>query len=283
MQPGIPPGVDTGAVEALIGLALTEDLGQGGDITSNSTIPEDSQFSADLVARHPMVVAGLGLAGLVFKTVDPAITWTGHAEDGAHVDAGAVLAHIQGPARALLTAERTALNFLQHLSGVATLARQYVDAVEGTGAQILDTRKTLPGYRDLEKYASRMGGVHNHRMRLDDMVLIKDNHIAAAGSLAQAVRGAKAAGHAPVEVECDTLEQVQEALDVGVDAILLDNMTLDQLRKAVGLIGDQARSEASGGVTLETIRAIAETGVQSISVGRITQSAPAVDIGLDWS
>lgn len=283
MRPSIPPGVDKTAVEALIGLALAEDLGAGGDITSNSTIPEDVHFSAELVARHAMVVAGLGLAGLVFETVDPTITWTGQAMDGDLVQTGSVLARVEGPARALLTAERTALNLLQHLSGIATLTHQYVDAIEGTGAAILDTRKTIPGYRDLAKYAARMGGAQNHRMRLDDMVLIKDNHIAVAGSLTEAVNGAKAAGHSPIEVECDTLPQVREALAVGVDAILLDNMTLDQLREAVDLIGDEARTEASGGVTLETVHAIAETGVQTISVGRITQSAPAVDIGLDWN
>lgn len=283
MQPDIPAGVSAAPVEQLIRMALAEDLGEGGDITSAATIPAGTRFSAVMTARHPMSVAGLGLAGLVFKTVDPAIDWRSDVEDGARVEKGHVLAHIEGPARALLTAERTALNLLQHLSGIATLTRQYVDAVAGTGATILDTRKTLPGYRELAKYAAKMGGATNHRMRLDDAVLIKDNHIAVAGGVGVAIQRAKDAGYSPVEVECDTLEQVGEALGVGVDAILLDNMTLAQLREAVVLIGDQALTEASGGVTLETVRAIAETGVKTISIGRITQSAPAVDIGLDWN
>ena len=291
MQPkspvGIPEGVSRDATLRLIDMALAEDLGTGGDITSAATIPEDVHFTANLTARHDMVVAGLGLAGLVFKTVDAAIHWRADIEDGQRVDAGTVLAIVSGPARALLTAERTALNLLQHLSGIATLTRCYVDAVQGTGATILDTRKTLPAYRELAKYATRMGGATNHRMRLDDAVLIKDNHIAVAGSVTNAIQGAKDAGHRPIEVECDTLNQVREALAAnggeGVDAILLDNMNTDQLREAVALIGDQARTEASGGVTLDTVRAIAETGVKTISIGRITQSAPAVDIGLDWN
>ncbi|MCK5576033.1 MAG: carboxylating nicotinate-nucleotide diphosphorylase, partial [Sphingomonadales bacterium] len=198
-------------------------------------------------------------------------------------DTGTILATVSGPARSLLTAERTALNLLQHLSGIATLSRQYVDAVAGTGATILDTRKTFPAYRELAKYAARMGGVTNHRMRLDDAVLIKDNHIAVAGSITAAVQGAKDAGHSPIEVECDTLDQVTETLAIGVDAILLDNMTNEQLRQAVAMIGDQARTEASGGVRLDTVAEIAATGVKTISIGRITQSAPAVDIGLDWN
>lgn len=283
MRPDIPHGVDRAATLTLIQMALAEDLGLGGDITSASTIPEGVQFTANLVARHDMVVAGLGLAGLVFKTVDETTDWQSTVEDGASVKTGTILATVSGPARTLLTAERTALNLLQHLSGIATLTRQYVDAVAGTGATILDTRKTLPAYRELAKYAARMGGATNHRMRLDDMVLIKDNHIAVAGGMAQAIQGAKNAGHRPIEVECDTLAQVREALAEGVDAILLDNMNLDQLHEAVALIGDQARTEASGGVTLKTVRAIASTGVKTISVGRITQSAPAVDIGLDWN
>jgi len=283
MTPGIPEGVNAAVVERLIHDALAEDLGQGGDITSAATIPADMHFQGVMAARHDMVIAGLGLAGLVFKTVDPAIQWQSGVKDGDSVKAGDVLARVSGPGRALLTAERTALNLLQHLSGIATLAKTYVDAVEGTGATILDTRKTLPGYRELAKYAARMGGATNHRMRLDDAVLIKDNHIAVAGSITAAIQGAKDAGLSPIEVECDTLDQVREALAIGVDAILLDNMSNEQLRECVALIGDQARTEASGGVTLQTVRAIAETGVDSISIGRITQSAPAVDIGLDWA
>jgi len=283
MLPNIPDGVNVDATLRLIDMALAEDLGTDGDITSAATIPEDTQFTANLVARHPMVVAGLGLAGKVFHIVDASIEWKSDVEDATLVDTGTVLATVSGPARSLLTAERTALNLLQHLSGIATLSRQYVDAVAGTGATILDTRKTLPAYRELAKYAARMGGVTNHRMRLDDAVLIKDNHIAVAGSITAAIQGAKDAGHSPIEVECDTLDQVTEALAIGVDAILLDNMTNDQLREAVAMIGDQARTEASGGVTLETVAAIAATGVKTISIGRITQSAPAVDIGLDWN
>lgn len=282
-SPYIPEGVDADTTLKLIAAALAEDFGSGGDITSAATIPAHVCFTANLVARHPMTVAGLGLAGLTFKAVNPNVDWLSEVEDGAQVEAGTVLATVSGPARDLLGAERTALNMLQHLSGIATLARRYVDAIAGTGATILDTRKTLPGYRELAKYAARMGGATNHRMRLDDLVLIKDNHIAAAGSLKQAVQGAKDAGHAIIEVECDTLDQVREALGFEVDAILLDNMDLQQLREAVALIGDQARTEASGGVTLDTVRAIAETGVKTISVGRITQSAPAADIGLDWN
>ena len=283
MTPNVPKGVNAAVVERLIRDALAEDLGAGGDITSNATIPAEMHFQGVMAARHDMVVAGLGLAGLVFQTVDPAIQWQSDVQDGDSVKAGDVLARVSGPGRALLTAERTALNLLQNLSGIATLAKTYVDAVSGTNATILDTRKTLPGYRELAKYAARMGGVSNHRMRLDDAVLIKDNHIAVAGSITAAINGAKNAGLSPIEVECDTLDQVREALTIGVDAILLDNMSTEQLVEAVAIINGQARSEASGGVTLETVRAIAETGVDSISVGSITQSAPAVDIGLDWA
>lgn len=279
---GYPEGVGADAVERLIQAALSEDLGAGGDITSTSTIPEDLIFSGVMAARHEMVIAGLWLAERVFHAVDPAIDWQPEAADGQRVRAGRTLGRVRGPARALLTAERTALNFVQHLSGIATLARAYVDAVDGTKAQILDTRKTLPGYRELAKYAARMGGAANHRMRLNDLVLIKDNHVAVAGSITAAVNGAKAAGHAKIEVECDTLDQVREAVELGVDAILLDNMGLRELREAVAIIDGRARSEASGGVTLDTVRAISETGVDSISIGRITQSAPATDIGLDW-
>lgn len=283
MRPEVPLGMDADHVRRLIGMALAEDLGTGGDITSASTIPENVRFSGRLAARQPMVVAGLGLAGLVFKTVSPEILWSGEIEDGTRIEAERTLATVEGPARALLTAERTALNLLQHLSGIATLTRVYVDAVAGTGVKILDTRKTLPAYRELAKYAARMGGATNHRMRLDDAILIKDNHIAVAGGVETAILRARQAGHSPIEVECDTLEQVQEALVTGVDAILLDNMSTAQLREAVALVQGRARTEASGGVTLETVRAIAETGVDTISIGRITQSAPAVDIGLDWN
>ncbi len=283
MAQDLPQGVNADATHRLIEMALAEDLGQGGDITSASTIPADLHFSGAMAARHDMVVAGIWLAERVFNAVNSSIEWKAEVEDGASVKAGTVLGVVKGPARALLTAERTALNFLQHLSGIATLAKTYVDAVEGTGTTILDTRKTLPGYRDLAKYAARMGGATNHRMRLDDLVLIKDNHVAVAGSITAAINGAKEAGHTKIEVECDTLDQVCEAVALDVDAILLDNMGLRELREAVTIIAGRARSEASGGVTLDTVRAIAETGVDSISIGRITQSAPATDIGLDWN
>jgi len=283
MQPKIPDGLDAETLIRQIAAALAEDLGLGGDITSFATIPADVHFTGVMAARQDMTIAGLGLAGLTFKAVNPDIAWQPQVEDGARVNTGDVLATVSGPARDLLLAERTALNLLQHLSGIATLARQYVDAVSDTNAVILDTRKTIPGYRDLAKYASRMGGATNHRMRLDDAVLIKDNHIAVAGGVAVAIGRAKDAGHSPIEVECDTLDQVREALNVGVDAILLDNMSTDQLCEAVAVIDGRARSEASGGVNLDTVAAIAATGVDSISVGRITQSAPAVDIGFDWN
>lgn len=282
IQSDLPENINLVRVTQLIEMALAEDLGQNGDITSSSTVPEDMQFTGVMAARHDMVVAGLWLAERVFHAVDTAIVWTPEVKDGDQVKAGTVLGKVHGPGRALLTAERTALNFLQNLCGIATLAKTYVDAVEGTNTTILDTRKTLPGYRDLAKYATRMGGATNHRMRLDDLVLIKDNHVAVAGSIEAAVKGAKAAGHKKIEVECDTLDQVCEAITLDVDAILLDNMGLRELREAVTIIAGRARSEASGGVTLDTVRAIAETGVDSISIGRLTQSATACDIGLDW-
>jgi nicotinate-nucleotide pyrophosphorylase (carboxylating) len=194
-----------------------------------------------------------------------------------------VLARLSGSARGLLTAERTALNLLQHLSGIATMTRAYVDRIQGTGAVLLDTRKTVPGLRALAKYATRMGGARNHRMRLDSGVLIKDNHIAVCGGIEKAVASAKAAGLAPIEVEIDTLDQVNAAIEAGADVVLLDNMDVPTLSRAVKIVAGRARTEASGGVNIENIRDVAETGVDSISVGRITQSAPAVDIGLDWS
>ena len=206
------------------------------------------------------------------------------ASDGDKVDAGKVLMRLEGNARAMLAAERSALNTLQHMSGIATLTRQYVDRIDGTGATLLDTRKTIPGLRLLEKYAARMGGAENHRMRLDDGLLIKDNHVAVAGGVGEAVRAAKAANTGfPVQVEVDRIDQIEPALEAGADRLLLDNMPPPVLREAVALVAGRVPLEASGGVNLDTIRAIAETGVNYISVGRITQSAPAVDIGLDYS
>lgn len=277
----LPEGLDEADVRRVVEAALTEDVGSG-DVTSSSVIPAETRFAGTLVAREPMVVAGLPLAGIVFATVSPDIVWHPETEDGQKLAAGAVIARVEGPARALLTAERTAINLLQHLSGIATLTRTYVDAIAGTGAVLLDTRKTIPGLRRLAKYATRMGGAVNHRMGLYDAVLIKDNHIAVCGGIAAAVKRAKAAVSTPVEVECDTLEQLDEAIAAGADKVLLDNMEPSHLREAVRRTARRCSLEASGGVSLETIRAIAETGVDFISVGRITHSAPAVDIGLDW-
>jgi nicotinate-nucleotide pyrophosphorylase (carboxylating) len=236
-----------------------------------------------MAARQDLVCAGLPIAKAIFENFSKDIEFVAVAADGDHLAAGANLARLGGPALALLTAERTAINMLQHLSGIATLTAKYADAIAGTGTILLDTRKTTPGLRSLQKYATRMGGATNHRMRLDDGVLIKDNHIAVAGGVAEAVARARAKGLSGIEVECDTLEQVAEALDAGADSILLDNMEPAKLAEAVTMVGGRVPTEASGNVKLETIRAIAETGVTYASAGRITYAAPAVDIGLDWS
>jgi nicotinate-nucleotide pyrophosphorylase (carboxylating) len=247
-------------------------------------MPADARFSAAMVAREPIVVAGLEIAAAMFQALDANVTIHLLAGDGDAKQPGSPLMRLDGNARAMLAAERSALNSLQHLSGVATLTRRYVDAIAGTGATLLDTRKTIPGLRVLEKYAARMGGASNHRMRLDDGVLIKDNHVAACGGVAEAVRQAKAAHTGlEVQVEVDRIDQIEPALAAGADRLLLDNMPPPILRQAVELVARRVPLEASGGVTLETIRAIAETGVNFISVGRITQSAPAVDIGLDYA
>jgi len=263
---------------------LAEDLGSGGDITSKVTIAEEARFSAEMNARQEMVVAGLEIAEAFFRALDSGVQIELLVKDGERVEHGTTLMRLGGNARAMLAAERSALNTLQHLSGIASLTRRYVDAIEGTGAILLDTRKTIPGLRTLEKYASRMGGAQNHRMRLDDGVLIKDNHVAVCGGVAEAVRRAKVANSGlQVQVEVDRLDQIEPALAAGADRLLLDNMDPAMLRDAVKLVAGRASLEASGGVTLETIRFLAETGVNFISVGRITQSAPAVDIGLDYS
>ena len=263
---------------------LGEDLGQGGDVTSKATIAEDARFTAEMNARQEIIVAGLEIAAGFFRAIDGNVRIEQLVEDGARVHVGTVLMRLEGNARAMLAAERSALNTLQHLSGIATLTRTYVDAIAGTGATLLDTRKTIPGLRSLEKYAARMGGAQNHRMRLDDGVLIKDNHVAVCGGVAEAVRRAKSANTGlQVQVEVDRIEQIEPALAAGADRLLLDNMDPAELREAVRLVGGRVPLEASGGVTLETIRFIAETGVDYISVGRITQSAPAVDIGLDYT
>ncbi len=263
---------------------LAEDLGIGGDVTSASTMRGEARFTAAIIAREPITVAGLEIAAAIFHALDPEVEIAELAEDGDRIDAGGVLMRLEGNARAMLAAERSALNTLQHLSGIATLTRHYVDAIEGTGAILLDTRKTIPGLRVLDKYAARMGGAQNHRMRLDDGVLIKDNHVAACGGVAEAVKRAKAANTGlEVQVEVDRIDQIEPALAAGAERLLLDNMAPPMLREAVELVAGRVPLEASGGIRLETIRAIAESGVNFISAGRITQSAPAVDIGLDYA
>jgi nicotinate-nucleotide pyrophosphorylase (carboxylating) len=271
-------------VEDFVARVFAEDLGERGDVTSNATIPADQRFTAEMNAREAIVLAGAEIAAAFFRKLDPDVSIELLANDGDTVEHRATFLRLEGNARAMLTAERSALNTLQHLSGVATLTRQYVDAIAGTGVILLDTRKTIPGLRVLEKYAARMGGAQNHRMRLDDGVLIKDNHVAACGGVAEAVRRAKAANTGlQVQVEVDRIDQIEPALAAGADRLLLDNMPPHVLREAVAVVAGRVPLEASGGVTLETIREIAETGVTYISVGRITQSAPAVDIGLDYS
>lgn len=283
----MPPELDLAKLDLAdarraIQAGLDEDVG-AGDITSATVIPADLRFTGVMQARHAMVVSGLAVAAEAFRMVVPEARFAAKVADGQAVAAGTVLAEIEGPARGMLTAERTALNMLQLLSGIATLTRQYADRIKGTGCTLLDTRKTIPGLRKLSKYATRCGGAQNHRMGLYDGVLIKDNHIAVCGGVGAAVRAAVLADLPMIEAECDTLAQVAEAVEAGAHIVLLDNMTPDLLRQAVALVAKRCKTEASGGVTLETIRAIAETGVDYVSVGRITQSAPAVDIGLDWS
>ena len=269
--------------EDFVTRVLAEDLGAGGDVTSAATIAADARFTAEMNSREPIVVAGIALAEAFFRRLDPEVKIERLAEDGAKVAAGAVLLRLSGNARAMLAAERSALNTLQHLSGIATLTRRYVDAIDGTGAILLDTRKTIPGLRALDKYAARMGGARNHRLRMDDGLLIKDNHVGVAGGVADAVRAAKAAATGlPIQVEVDRVAQIEPALAAGADRLLLDNMPPPVLREAVALVAGRVPTEASGGVNLDTIRAIAETGITYVSVGRITQSAPAVDIGLDY-
>jgi nicotinate-nucleotide pyrophosphorylase (carboxylating) len=263
---------------------LAEDMGSGGDITSAATIGAEARLTAEMNCRQPITIAGLDIAIAFFRALDRDVRFEKLVKDGDSVEKGNDLLRLEGNARAMLAAERSALNTLQHLSGIATLTRQYVDRIAGTGAILLDTRKTIPGLRLLEKYAARMGGAENHRMRLDDGLLIKDNHVAVAGGVAQAVRAAKAADTGfPVQVEVDRIDQIEPALEAGADRLLLDNMSPPVLREAVALVAGRVPLEASGGVNLDTIRAIAETGVNYISVGRITQSAPSVDIGLDYS
>jgi nicotinate-nucleotide pyrophosphorylase (carboxylating) len=275
------PGFD---LDDFVTRTLAEDLGDKGDVTSAATIPADARFTALMNCREPIVVAGIAVAEAFFRRLDPDATIRTEVADGDGIETGAVLMRLDGQARAMLTAERSALNTLQHLSGIATLTRRYADAIAGTGAILLDTRKTIPGLRVLEKYAARMGGAENHRLRLDDGLLIKDNHVAVAGGVEEAVRRARSANTGlQIQVEVDRIGQIEPALEAGAQRLLLDNMPPSILREAVALVAGRVPLEASGGVNLDTIRAIAETGVDYISVGRITQSAPAVDIGLDYS
>lgn len=267
-------------VPLLIQRALDEDAGDRGDVTTIATIPEDLQYTGTMLAKAPGVVAGLVVAQQSFLQVDPSVEFTALVEDGAHVVPGMHIAKVTGPARALLTGERIALNFLQRMSGIATATSRYVAAVAGTRARILDTRKTVPGLRLLDKWAVVLGGGHNHRIGLYDMAMIKDNHIAAAGGITAAVARVRAHwGHQlPVEVEVGNLEQLAEALTLDVDQIMLDNMGLEAMRQAVEITAGRVPLEASGNVSLETVAAIAATGVDYISVGKLTHSVEAMDI-----
>ena len=279
------PGFD---LAAFVRATLDEDLGVGlpgggRDVTAESVIPGEARFSGVMDSRDAIVVAGLPIAEAFFRALDPAMEIEILVAEGAEVPAGSALMRLTGNARALLTAERSALNTVQHLSGIATMTRAYVTAMGDTKAVLLDTRKTIPGLRHLEKYATRMGGAHNHRMGLWDAAMIKDNHILVAGSVAEAVRRAREAGVERIICEADRIEQIEPALGAGANHLLLDNMSPAALREAVALVAGRVPCEASGGVRLDTIGPIAATGVDYISVGRLTQSAPAADIGLDFT
>jgi len=271
-------------VESAVAAALEEDLGNAGDITTDAIVPAEAEGEAAIVARREGVIAGLDLAEAAFKALDPGVRFVRVVQDGGAVESGGTIATVGGKTRALLTGERTALNFLGRLSGIATLTASYVKAVEGTSARISCTRKTTPGMRALEKYAVRAGGGVNHRFGLYDAVLVKDNHIAAAGRLAEALKrlGTRRGPRVKIEVEVDTLDQLAEALKFPIDAVLLDNMDVETLRRAVKLVAGRVKTEASGGVTLETVRNIAETGVEVISVGALTHSPRNLDSSLEW-
>lgn len=278
-------GFDLGA---FVTATLDEDLGAGlpgggHDVTSESVIDEDARFSGVMDARHAITVAGLPVAAAFFRRLDPAMEIEILAAEGEQVPKGADLMRLSGNARAMLTAERSALNTVQHLSGIATMTRQYVDAMGDAKAVLLDTRKTIPGLRHLEKYATRMGGAQNHRMGLWDAAMIKDNHVLVAGGVGEAVRRARQAGIARIICEVDRIDQIEPALSAGANHLLLDNMDPATLREAVTLVAGRVPCEASGGVNLDTIGTIAATGVDFVSVGRLTQSAPAADIGLDFT
>ena len=274
-------GIEMEIIAGILDKAISEDLGSG-DVTSMAVIPADTKFVGKLATREHMICAGLPLLPDIFSRFDPLIKCSILFEDGQTAEAGDVLSIIEGPAVALLSGERIAVNMIQHLSGIATLTREYVNEISDTNAILLDTRKTIPGLRELAKYATRVGGAKNHRFRLDDGVLIKDNHIAACGSITDAIKRTKEAGLKDVEVECDTLTQVEEALAAGADIILLDNMNAEECLAAVNLIDGSVPTEASGDINIQTIRSIAKTGVTYISVGKLTHSARAINIGLDW-
>lgn len=279
------PKIDQVLLKPLVEVALAEDLGRRGDVTSQATIPAEMQAQLQIRARQAGVICGIDLARLAFELIDAQIEFVAQVADGESVASGSVLATVRGNARHLLTAERTALNFMTHLSGIATATRQIVDSVAEYPAQITCTRKTIPGLRTVQKYAVRCGGGRNHRLGLDDAILIKDNHIAIAGDITTAIQQAQDfAGHLiPIEVEVDTLEQLQQALDAGANLVLLDNMAPKLLRQAVIMCQGRAKTEASGGITPESVRAVAETGVDFIAMGYLTHSTTALDIGLDFS
>lgn len=279
------PALDEVLLKPLVEAALTEDLGRRGDVTSQATIPATMQAQLQIKSRQAGVICGMDLARLSFALVDAQIEFAAQVVDGETVAAGTVLAIVSGNARHLLTAERTALNFMTHLSGIATATRQIVDSVAEYPAKITCTRKTIPGLRTVQKYAVRCGGGRNHRLGLDDAILIKDNHIAIAGDIKTAIQQAQYfAGHLiPIEVEVDTLEQLEQALEAGVSLVLLDNMSPETLSKAVTMCKGRAKTEASGGITPETVQAVAETGVDFIAMGYLTHSTTALDIGLDFS
>ncbi|PKG84204.1 nicotinate-nucleotide diphosphorylase (carboxylating) [Psychrobacter sp. Sarcosine-02u-2] len=272
-------------LKPLVKAALTEDLGRRGDVTSQATIPADMRAQLQIKARQAGVICGMDLARLSFALIDEQIEFIAKVNDGATVEAGTVLATVRGNARNLLTAERTALNFMTHLSGIATDTKKIVDSVAEYPTQITCTRKTIPGLRIIQKYAVRCGGGRNHRLGLDDAILIKDNHIAIAGNIKTAIQQAQNfAGHLiPIEVEVDTLGQLEQALEAGVNLVLLDNMAPEVLSKAVAMCKGRAKTEASGGITPETVQAVAETGVDFIAMGYLTHSTTALDIGLDFS
>ncbi|MCH9808278.1 MAG: carboxylating nicotinate-nucleotide diphosphorylase [Alphaproteobacteria bacterium] len=278
------PRLPIGLIETAIASALAEDLGLAGDITTDATVPANAQVTAVIAAREAGVVCGLELARAAFSALDPAIEFVANTVDGSTLTPGQTVATISGNARAILTAERVALNFMGRLSGIATLTRRFLDEVAGTSATIVDTRKTTPGLRAFEKYAVRCGGGQNHRTGLFDAILIKDNHIAAAGGAKEAIKAARDhAGHmVKVEIEVDTIDQLRDVLPFRPDAVLLDNMTTKQLQQAVMITDKSTLLEASGGVNLDTVRAIAETGVDLISVGALTHSASVLDLGLDF-